>query len=680
VSDRYHQLFLNFSDAVFIEDPDGMIVDANIAATRLLDRPLSEIVGSHQKTILSPITYERLVPQRRALKSFQRLQIDGQMVGGGGKITNVILDVSLVPWMDSVFDEVGTTDPQPTSRYLVVARESLKLDELEREIRLQRQSAAQQFGSIPRATFFISSRNETSSYPPPAPGEAARPLEWVRLLLLTPAFKPYLDRAWAGEEASPPPAWYSPPRSYLEELGCLENVNPYWEAASKKHATPPQRWLKLTFLPLRVRGLEISDVCVNVLDLTNDRLDREQQRRSEQRVASALLSSTYHHELNNYLSVILAQASALRLSLPPGQLPPPNLGAVIDAAQNAAGFLRRWSDLSLQGEGVLEEININALVADCANLLPLLVHGRINIDVELAPDVPLLRGDHYALRAMLLAIGHHAELSMPRGTVLSIKTYRSKVNYPGLPPSAGISIQDNVTPGMRGAIANTPSAGHGGESLEITLARAVLRAHRGQLEFTASSTQGGIWDIILPGIEDRPVLTPEESLRGKALPDEDVVSSKLSDSAQQANSSIVELPPPPIASNGAVKHFKVLLADDEENFRAFTSWVLKERGFEVLTANDGQEAFERFQEAPETFHLVILDAYMPRMGGLETYLRMQVLRPDLPVLFASGFVRGPSVNALVDGCPGPAGVLLKPFSSEDLLVAVKKALTPAESV
>jgi FixJ family two-component response regulator len=67
---------------------------------------------------------------------------------------------------------------------------------------------------------------------------------------------------------------------------------------------------------------------------------------------------------------------------------------------------------------------------------------------------------------------------------------------------------------------------------------------------------------------------------------------------------------------------------------------------------------------------------MPLMGGLEAYLRMHVLRPDLPVLFASGFFRGPSIEALVEGCPGPAAVLMKPFGADDLIKSVSTALSP----
>jgi hypothetical protein len=58
---------------------------------------------------------------------------------------------------------------------------------------------------------------------------------------------------------------------------------------------------------------------------------------------------------------------------------------------------------------------------------------------------------------------------------------------------------------------------------------------------------------------------------------------------------------------------------------------------------------------------------------------MHVLRPDLPVLFASGFFRSSSIETLVEGCPGPAAVLMKPFGPDDLLKAVETALSPAET-
>ena len=653
VSEQYRQLFLDFAYATFLEDAAGIILDANAAAARLLDRPREEIVGRHHGEFLAPASLERLLPQRQHLQLGQRLQFDAQYLARDGRPANVILDICLIRW--------GAEPDQTAEVYLVVARECSKLDELERELRLQRKSAAADYATSRHATFFVSSRNEISPYPPRASDEPERLLDWVYALLLGPRIKPALDRAWAGEDVYLPPAWYSP----QEAPG---------QTPDKTRPAAHAHWLKIGLAPMRVRGADVSDVCVHVLDCTAERLTQEEQRRMEQRVSSVLLTATLHYEMNNYLSVILAQASGLRLATSPGQLPPPHLGAIMDAAQNAANLLRQAADLGHQGGAELGEVEMNAIAADCAYLLPHLAHGRVGVVVELAPDAPCVRGDAWALRAMLLDLLQQAELRVPQGGRITLKTCRAKTAYPGVPHPLGITIQDN-SPRLTSS-AQIPAVGDAVDTLELALARAVLRAHRGQLEVVHAALQGRVFNVTLPGLEGRPHLTETQPLAAAAPVDEEAGTVKMARTAEGAGADESLAAGAQPVSPAAQARYKILLADDEENFRAFTSWVLKEHGYDVIIANDGQEAFERFQEAPESFHLVIVDAYMPRMGGLEAYLRMQVLRPDLPVLFASGFVRGASVDALLDGCPGPAGVLLKPFTSDDLLKAVQKALTP----
>jgi len=271
----------------------------------------------------------------------------------------------------------------------------------------------------------------------------------------------------------------------------------------------------------------------------------------------------------------------------------------------------------------------------------------------LALAAPWVAGDEALLKTMVLALGRHMLAIMPAGSRLSLKTYRLHPGVAGMPASAGLSIGEDIAGGTSARVVLADEIGPGAD---VELARAIIRAHSGRCENVSSTTQGTFWEVTFPGVAEE---QPAPAVAGAAAsPGARVEPAVARPAAPQASAA------------------KILLADDEENFRMFTAWALRERGYEVVTAKDGQEAFERFQEAPESFALVILDAYMPRMGGLEAYLRMQILRPDLPVLFASGFVRGPSVEALVSGCPGPATVLLKPFSSEDLLVAVAKALAP----
>jgi|GEM_PF-6165233 len=472
------------------------------------------------------------------------------------------------------------------------------------------------------ATFFIESSGQVTAYPLPRqsgvlrPGPVGGDLQWLIPLLHEDRMMHGLQRAWLGEMVCLPEGWYSPAGDELN--------------------LPLSRWLRITCRPAFLDSNQpgtITDICVRVLDQTAERLSIEDIRTGDQRRHATLVSEGLCHELNNYLSVILAQASGLRLSLPPETLPPPNVGAIIDAAQQAAGLLR--SAIRPNSERS-RNIDLNALLDDGARVLAHLYEHPI--DLSLAADLPQLVGHEELLRGLVLGLGRQMLPLLSGSTRLRIFSQKTAPAWEGLSPSAAMFVG---TTALEISSAITANAA---ESPEIAFARAVVRRHRAQIELV-SSEKGVYWQLTFPGVEDHPD-TRQRSAVGSSM----------------------------AAPPAAVGRGKILLADDEENFRLFISWVLKEKGFEIVSAKDGVEAFERFQEDPAGFTLVILDAYMPRMGGLESYLRMQVQRNDLPVIFASGFARGASMDALVNGCPGPASVLLKPFSSDDLINAVMGAL------
>jgi two-component system cell cycle sensor histidine kinase/response regulator CckA len=375
-----------------------------------------------------------------------------------------------------------------------------------------------------------------------------------------------------------------------------------------------------------------------------------------------LLAEALSHDLNNQLSVILAQASGLRLAAPPGELPAPALGAIMDAVHRAAGLLRAAAGPHARQAAALQIVDLNSIVPDCAALLAHLAKGRLEVGLELGKEVPAVAGEEDLLRTMIFALGRHMLAILPVGSRLRLRTFRQPSTAAAAPDSAGLSIGDEAPGGVAGRLESLEDTAF---SSDAALARAIARVHRGQCGSAGTGSRGMSWEIILPGIAE------PGGPRAAPAP------------LAQAPTIVAPLPlPQPALTPGAQpvradgKPCKVLLAEDEENFRVFMDWALRERGYEVVSAKDGQEALERFQEAPESFGLAILDSYMPRMGGLEAYLRMQVLRPDMPVLFASGFTRGASVDVLVAGCPGPASVLSKPFSATDLIEAVQKALAP----
>ncbi|MDQ6965389.1 MAG: response regulator, partial [Mariprofundaceae bacterium] len=109
---------------------------------------------------------------------------------------------------------------------------------------------------------------------------------------------------------------------------------------------------------------------------------------------------------------------------------------------------------------------------------------------------------------------------------------------------------------------------------------------------------------------------------------------------------------------------RLLLADDEPIVRDTIGEMLRIDGFTVDLAEDGQDAVEQFAAQPEAYDAVILDVVMPRMGGMGAAHRMREIRPDIPIIFATGYDRDHVLRG-VDGMQGVVS-LSKPLHSANL--------------
>lgn len=118
-------------------------------------------------------------------------------------------------------------------------------------------------------------------------------------------------------------------------------------------------------------------------------------------------------------------------------------------------------------------------------------------------------------------------------------------------------------------------------------------------------------------------------------------------------------------------HEKLLLVEDEETVRAVTRKLLEKLGYEVTTARDAEEGLEIFEEEGPAIDGVVTDVVMPGLTGIQMAARLREMRPDLKVLFVSGYA-----SRDVGGSPGepPEPFLPKPFTLNELARAVRSAL------
>ena len=116
----------------------------------------------------------------------------------------------------------------------------------------------------------------------------------------------------------------------------------------------------------------------------------------------------------------------------------------------------------------------------------------------------------------------------------------------------------------------------------------------------------------------------------------------------------------------------ILLVEDEEEVRKLALRVLRRQGYNVLEASNGIEALTIFEEQKEPVHLILTDVVMPKMGGKELSDRIKAVRPEIKVLFTSGFTS----DAIVHQGILDSGVVLlqKPFSPTKLAQKVRELL------
>jgi CheY-like chemotaxis protein len=115
--------------------------------------------------------------------------------------------------------------------------------------------------------------------------------------------------------------------------------------------------------------------------------------------------------------------------------------------------------------------------------------------------------------------------------------------------------------------------------------------------------------------------------------------------------------------------------EDEEGVRRLLTQVLRMRGYRVLEAGDGEEAMRVFHERGSEIELVLTDVIMPRMGGPDLAARLLAMRPDLPLIFMSGY---PDDHLTGSGAlPAGRRFLRKPLLPDALATAVRETLDSA---
>ena len=384
----------------------------------------------------------------------------------------------------------------------------------------------------------------------------------------------------------------------------------------------------------------------------------ENQLRQVQKMeAVGQLTGGIAHDFNNMLAVIVSAVSLIRRKLSRGETDiEPLLDGAADAAERSAKLTSRLLAFSRQQALQPHPIDANKLVAGMSELLRRTLGEAIEIETVLAGGLWRTYADPAQLENAIINLAANSRDAMPEGGRITIETANCHLDdayaRENIGAEAGqfvlVALSD-TGPGMTSEVMarafdpffTTKPVGRG-TGLGLSQVYGFVKQSKGHIKIYSEPGSGTTVKMYLPRY-----LGSDEAVPRRAGP-----------------SAVV---------GGSVSEV-VLVTEDEDRVRALAVDCLVELGYTVLDARDGEEALRILANHPE-ITLLFTDIVMPRMSGRQLADEARKLRPDLKVLYTTGFTR----NAVVHNGVLDAGVnfLQKPFTLTDLSVKVRAAIDGA---
>ena len=352
------------------------------------------------------------------------------------------------------------------------------------------------------------------------------------------------------------------------------------------------------------------------------------------------------HDFNNLLTVINGYARMLHRK--GGTADPAKLEAIVQAGERGQRLTKQLLAFSRKQITQFRSLNLNTLVLGFLDMLRPLIGADIELRTILAPDLAAVRADSGQIEQVIMNLVVNARDAMPEGGIITIKTRNvSSEEAADEFGAVALDVSDSGV-GMSAEVQShifepffTTKDVDKGTGLGLSTSYGIITHSQGQLSVTSELGLGTTFTIQLP-----------------ALPAQSTEPANAASAVQVL----------PAASSGTI-----LLAEDDPTVRRFVLSVLEDQGYHVLAAENGIKALELCAGHAGSIDALVTDVVMPELNGRELAQRARLIRPELKVLFVSGYInRGLKDEDILN----PSNAFLeKPFTGDSLLNAVANFCT-----
>jgi PAS domain S-box-containing protein len=392
--------------------------------------------------------------------------------------------------------------------------------------------------------------------------------------------------------------------------------------------------------------------------IENERLALERKMLEAQKLESlGVLAGGIAHDFNNLLVSMLGNAGLALMEVAPESRARQYVEQIQVAAQRAADLTRQMLAYSGRGRFIVQSLSLNDVIEEMVRLLRVSISKQATLQLNLAPNLPLIAADATQLRQVVMNLITNASDALnERAGTITVSTgavLLEGTDIPHVQPAGALTPGEyvflEVADSGSGMDAETAerifepffTTKFTGRGLGLAAVLGIMRGHRGAIQVNSVVGEGTTFRLLFPPPKAGPTLAPSFTT-GERL-------------ARQA---------------------RILVVDDDAIVREIIAEMLTRFGYEIQTAENGARALELMQE--RGFDCLMLDLTMPGMSSEEILAQLRRISPTLRVILMSGYTEQDATarfgNVALDG------FVQKPFTPYELLDRVQAALTRAANL